>query len=53
MDYARERQINHMIATVLSSAEVDTVSGYYRRFRGEMRRIAMKLLLYSLFEVKV
>ena len=53
VDYARDRQINHMIATALSSAEADTVSGYYGRIRGEMRRIAMKLLIYSLFEVKV
>ena len=53
LDYARDRQINHMITAALSSAEADTVSNYYGRIRGEIRRIAMKLLIYSLFEVKV
>jgi 1-acyl-sn-glycerol-3-phosphate acyltransferase len=51
VDYARDRHINQMIAAALSSAEA--VNDNDGRIRGEIRRMVMKGLIYTLFDVKV
>lgn len=53
VDYARDHRINQMIEAALSSAEAAAVSDNNGKISGEVRRMVMKILIYTLFDVKV
>ncbi|MDJ0798653.1 MAG: 1-acyl-sn-glycerol-3-phosphate acyltransferase [Calothrix sp. MO_167.B12] len=53
VNYACNRYINQMIEVALLSAETAAGNGNNGKISGELRRMVMRILIYTLFDVKV